>query len=348
MLCFTEQGSAFDCRFSIVFRAKVDIKKIVQLYLKMDTNEDFGHERNGIKIEAKQTNTCRRKLSSYIIALRPWSFSASMTPVALGCALCYKMTTHFDALVVVLTCFTVIAVHAAGNLVNSYYDYIKGIDGKVSDDRTLVDQVLTPQEVVRLGAFSYAFGCVGLCGLVFTSPASLEQLSLLFFGGLSASFLYTGGFALKYYALGDLVIIVTFGPLAVLFAFVAQCGNFSWFPLLYAVPLVLSTEAILHSNNTRDMKHDQLNGIVTLAILLGHQGSYILFMFLLFTPYVIFAVLAVNYSKAFVLPLFTLRVAFDLDRQFRERKFITLPRQVAKLNLYIALMYILSVLVAVN
>jgi 1,4-dihydroxy-2-naphthoate octaprenyltransferase len=309
-----------------------------------------GHvpESNGVKTEGEKPNIYQRKLSSYIIALRPWSFSASMTPVVLGCALCYKMTNHFDAFVVVLTCVTVLAVHAAGNLVNTYYDYIKGIDSKVSDDRTLVDQVLTPQEVVRLGALSYVIGCIGLCGLVFMSSASLEQLALLFFGGLSASFLYTGGFALKYYALGDLVIVITFGPLAVLFAFVAQCGSFSWMPLLYATPLVLNTEAILHSNNTRDMKQDKLNGIVTLAILLGQRGSYILYMFLLFTPYVIFAVLAVNHNVAFLLPLVTLRVAFDLDRRFRERNIDSVPQRTAKLNLYFGLMYVLSVLLAVN
>ena len=302
-------------------------------------------ESNGIKIQANDT---KRKFSSYIIALRPWSFSASMTPVVLGCGLCYKMTSHFDTFVLILTCVAVLAVHAAGNLVNTYYDYIKGIDSKVSDDRTLVDQVLTPREVVRLGVLSYVIGCVSLCGLVFISSASLEQLSLLFFGGLSASFLYTGGFALKYYALGDLVIVITFGPLAVLFSFVAQCGSFSWMPLIYAVPLVLNTEAILHSNNTRDMKQDRLNGIVTLAILLGQRGSYMLFMFLLFTPYVILTVLAVNCNVVYLLPLVTLKVAFNLDRKFRERDIDAMPKKMAELNLYLGLLYVVSILLAVN
>lgn len=310
----------------------------------MENSNSHVPERNGNKKIAKEPETFERKLSSYIIALRPWSFSASMTPVALGCALCYKMTSHFDVLVLILTCVAVLAVHAAGNLVNTYFDYIKGVDSKVSDDRTLVDQVLTPQEVVQLGVLSYVIGCIGLCGLFAASSASLEKLSLLFFGGLSASFLYTGGFALKYYALGDLVIVITFGPLAVLFAFVAQCGSLSWMPLLYAIPLVLNTEAILHSNNTRDMKQDESNGIITLAILLGQRGSYVLFTFLLFTPYVTFAVLAVNFNVAFLLPLVTLRVAFDLDRRFRERNFHLLSQMTAKLNLYLGFLYVLSII----
>lgn len=290
----------------------------------------------------------RRSLSSYIVALRPWSFSASMTPVLVGCAICYKKTGNFDFLVYLLTSVTVLAVHAAGNLVNTYYDYIKGIDSKISDDRTLVDRVLTPHEVVQLGVVSYIIGCFGLCGLIYRAPASLVQMSLLFFGGLSASFLYTGGFALKYYALGDLVIVITFGPLAVLFSYVAQCGSFSLIPLLYALPLVLNTEAILHSNNTRDITQDKLNGIITLAILLGQKGSYILFMFLMFTPYIIFTVLAVNYKLAFLLPLVTIRVAFALDRLFRRQILDSLPKKVAELNLYMGLFYLISILIGVD
>lgn len=38
-------------------------------------------------------------------------------------------------------------VHCAGNVVNTYYDYVKGIDNRKSDDRTLVDHILTSDEV---------------------------------------------------------------------------------------------------------------------------------------------------------------------------------------------------------
>jgi len=73
-----------------------------------------------------------------------------------------------------------------------------------------------------MGAVSYCVGCVGLLLLAALSPTSLERLALVYFGGLSASFLYTGGLGLKYIALGDLAIMVTFGPVAVLFAYISQ------------------------------------------------------------------------------------------------------------------------------
>ncbi|XP_068754483.1 ubiA prenyltransferase domain-containing protein 1-like [Montipora capricornis] len=286
------------------------------------------------------------KMSRYLLALRPWSFSASFIPVVLGAVLCWKTTGHFGFTLLVLSMIAVLGVHAAGNLVNTYYDFMKGVDSKISDDRTLVDHLLTPKEVVKLGVFSYSISSLALVVLVGFSPAKIEHLSFLFFGGLSGSFLYTGGIGLKYYGVGDIVIVITFGPLAVLFSYLIQCGSVSLFPLFYAIPIALNTEAILHSNNTRDMEEDKRAGAVTLAIILGHQLSYVLYCLLLLTPYVICVVLSVNLSVRFLIPLLTLTMAFKLERSFRERKLSNLPRQTAKLNLYFGFLYIISCTIA--
>lgn len=295
---------------------------------------------NGVKKEKNDRKTF--KMSAYLLALRPWSFSASCIPVVLGAVLCWKTTGHFNLILLVLSMIAVLGVHAAGNLVNTYYDYMKGIDSKVSDDRTLVDHLLTPKEVVKLGVVSYGFASLALVFLVGLSPAKMEHLSFMFFGGLSGSFLYTGGVGLKYYGVGDIVIVITFGPLAVLFSYLSQCGNVPLFPLFYAIPVALSTEAILHSNNTRDMEADERAGVVTLAIILGRQLSYALYCLLLLTPYVICTVLSVNLSVRFLIPLITLKMAFKLERNFREGKLLTLPKQTAKLNLFFGLLYTFS------
>lgn len=89
------------------------------------------------------------KLKTYLLALRPWSLSASLVPTLLGLALAYRSSTPHDYyfLTVILVLFTVITVHGAGNVVNTYYDYVKGIDNRRSDDRTLVDHILSIEEV---------------------------------------------------------------------------------------------------------------------------------------------------------------------------------------------------------
>ncbi|XP_072282515.1 ubiA prenyltransferase domain-containing protein 1 [Pyxicephalus adspersus] len=288
----------------------------------------------------------KKKCASYVLALRPWSFSASLTPVALGSALAYRAEGTLDIFIFLASAVAVLAVHGAGNLVNTYYDFSKGIDHKKSDDRTLVDRILEPQDVVRFGVVLYTLGCVCAACLYFLSKLKLEHMALIYFGGLSSSFLYTGGIGFKYVALGDLVILITFGPLAVMFAHAVQVGYLSVTPLLYAVPMALSTEAILHSNNTRDMESDRQAGIVTLAILIGPTLSYMLYNLLVFFPYVIFCILATRYTISMALPLLTTPLAFSLERQFRSRNFTGIPQKTAKLNLFVGLFYVFGILLA--
>lgn len=292
-------------------------------------------------------NSPLMKLSSYFLALRPWSLSASLMPTLLGSALAYRLTglASFNWISLILTVFTVLCVHGAGNVVNTYFDYVKGVDSRKSDDRILVDHLLSKDELASLGAFLYAAGCLGFALLAFVSPARMEHLGLVYFGGLSSSFLYTGGIGLKYIALGDVLIIVIFGPISVLFAFMAQTGYVELATIYYAVPLALNTEAILHSNNTRDMESDKRAGIVTLAILIGHTASHVLYAFLLFTPYITLVVLALRYSVWFLLPLVTLPAAFEIEKEFRNpHKIQNVPKRTATLNMFLGILYVIACL----
>lgn len=166
--------------------------------------------------------------------------------------------------------------------------------------------------------------------------------------------MYTGGIGFKYLALGDLIIIITFGPVSVLFAYIAQIGDktennlyeFVLRPLLYALPLALNTEAILHSNNVRDLKEDKKSGIFTLAIHLGYTKSYILYVLLLFVPYFIFLSMGIKYNYYFFLPIITILMAFDLEKDFRYSKLVHLPIKTAKLNLIFGLLYVLACFLA--
>ena len=284
----------------------------------------------------------RTVVKNYLCALRPWSFTISITPVALGSALALQDTGGFNFFIFVATVFTALSVHAAGNLVNTYYDFIRGIDNKKSDDRTLVDHHLSPQSVVWFGAFFYVCGCVGCMFLTFISSAQIEHIALVYFCGLSSSFLYTGGLSLKYIALGELLIVITFGPLTVLFSFLTQAGKLALFPLWYAIPLALNTGAILHANNARDVDSDQHAGIATLAIILGTTGSYFCFCALIFVPYVVFIFVALNYNRWMFLPVTSIFFAFKVEKQFRQNELAQIPYKVANLNFIFGFLYTLA------
>ncbi|XP_055298838.1 ubiA prenyltransferase domain-containing protein 1 homolog [Sitodiplosis mosellana] len=312
------------------------------------TSANNNHQGTAVQTNAKDAARpvpVFMKLKTYLFALRPWSLSASLVPTLLGSALAYRSSTphEFNFLTFILTIFTVVTVHGAGNVVNTYYDYVKGIDNRKSDDRTLVDHILSKDEVVSLGVILYVAGCVGFILLSILSPAKMEHLALVYFGGLSSSFLYTGGIGLKYIALGDILILIIFGPISVLFAYFAQTGAFVWSTIYFAIPVALNTEAILHSNNTRDAETDKAAGIVTLAIMIGRSASHILYAILLFTPYIIFVVLTLKYSVWFVLPVVTLPQAFKIEKLFRsETTLRSVPKQTAKLNFFFGILYVIA------
>ena len=128
----------------------------------------------------------------YLTALRPWSFSASLTPVILGTVIGWKEKQTVNLLPAVLVLISVLSVHGAGNLVNTYHDFVKGIDNKESDDKTLVNNILTSDDVVRFGVVIYIIGCISFLGTLASCAARVDLLALLFFAGVSGSFFYTG------------------------------------------------------------------------------------------------------------------------------------------------------------
>lgn len=277
--------------------------------------------------------------------LRPWTFTASATPVILGAVLAYRLYGNLNPLILLATQCAVLAVNGAGNAVNTYFDYMREKDAaqggrqrrpsrithhhnsnslptELSQSAAGVDRDGQPEvdetQLVNYAAYLYGFGMACLWLLMWLSSARSEALAGLFFGGLSSSFIYTGGIGVKYSILGDLLLVFTFGPLAVLFSFTAQCGVFSLGPLLMALPLALSTEAILHSKHLKTLESDRKADVITLAVLLGRQGSYFFFTLLLFVPYLIFVILGTQYSLMLGLPLVSMPYAFQLERRLRE------------------------------
>lgn len=73
----------------------------------------------------------------------------SLSNLFLGAAISFRTPAQhdFSLIIFVLNVFTIALVHCAGNVVNTYFDYVKGIDNRKSDDRTLVDHILTIDEV---------------------------------------------------------------------------------------------------------------------------------------------------------------------------------------------------------
>ena len=274
---------------------------------------------------------------AWLFGLRPYSVPASLMSMLVGVALAYR-DEFFDLPLFLLTLVGGLCFHAGANLVNTYFDFQRGLDSaRDADDRTLVDSILEPRQVLAAAVVLFVIGG-GIGG--YLAWQSGWQILALGAAGLALGVFYTAqplGF--KYVALGDLGIFAAFGPLLVLGAYFVQTEKLDWLPLLFSIPLGLMVDAILHGNNFRDAEADRRVGGRTLAQFLGQQGSRYAYWFLLLSPYAFAVGFAAVVSPWVLLPIASIPLALRLARSISvgdaelRQALAFLPQQTAQLVL---------------
>ena len=222
-------------------------------------------------------------LKKWLIAGRPWSFPASTMPVIFGTALgVVAGGAPFSPLRFLWALATMVALHAAANILSDVYDFRRGLDVDVTPvSGAVVRGWLTDRQALRGATLLFALGSLsGLLVAAGTGPALLAVGA----AGVAVGLGYT---LLKSRALGDLAVFLDFGLLGAAGAWIVQTRAFSWLPILWTVPMALLVIAILHANNWRDSVSDGQRRVHTVAGLLGDRGSLAYYGFLVFGPFVI-------------------------------------------------------------
>ncbi|CAJ1440804.1 unnamed protein product [Effrenium voratum] len=235
------------------------------------------------KYEAQDIGGPPSFLEGLVTALRPWTFAAILGPqlvllAALRCLLHFELPGYVTVFALILS---LIAVQATANLVNSYMDFKKGIDkAETAGDRTLVDNLVSPFTLKALTAFSLS------CWLSFFLWSVSTNFSSTVLGWATAGTVlalgYTAGPApLKYLGLGDLTVLICFGPGVIAYSSAVLIGSVPWGGLIFTLPPALYVVAILHANNYRDIDMDSQAGARTVAVVLGPKASLIYYYALL-------------------------------------------------------------------
>ncbi len=232
-------------------------------------------------------NTERSAFSLWMQAVRPFSFTASFTPVLLGTALAYFQTSVFHFQYFIAAIIGGVILHAGTNLVSEYYDLINGADTKdtLGSSRILVENLMDPKRVLRGGLV--CFGISFLIGIYLVSVFGMP-IAVLGIVGLLGGFFYTGKpFGYKYRALGEPLVFTLMGPLMVLGGYFVQTGTLSWLPVLVSIPIAILVAGILNANNLRDIPDDTKAGFVTIPSLLGWSASKIGYRIIIASAYVV-------------------------------------------------------------
>jgi 1,4-dihydroxy-2-naphthoate octaprenyltransferase len=208
-----------------------------------------------------------RQARIWLTALRPISFTASIIPVLVGTAIAAQ--DEFHPLLFVLALIGSVAIHAGTNLVNDYFDHVKGTDSAESLGPSGVIQrgILSARAVLAGGIVAFTAGAA--VGLVITAMTGWPVLALGIASVLAGYFYTASPFSLAYRGLGEVVVFVFMGPVIVVGAYYVQTQTWAWEPFVASVPVGLLVAAILHANNIRDIEGDRRNHKWTLAALAG-------------------------------------------------------------------------------
>ncbi len=224
-------------------------------------------------------------------AVRPFAFTVSLIPPIMGAliALVENPDLTFSFFRFILAGIGCMTAHAGANLLSDYYDFKTRVDrdGTFGSSGLLVGRIMSPDQILRGGWIALILAGITGAYLVFVTPGGTFLIWLILIGGLLGIFYTAKPFELKYHAFGDLAVFVSFGPAMVLGAYFVQAHDFSWKPVLYSIPIGFLVDAILHSNNLRDIVNDEVVKIKTVPILIGETRAKQMYRALVFGAYLI-------------------------------------------------------------
>jgi 1,4-dihydroxy-2-naphthoate octaprenyltransferase len=204
----------------------------------------------------------------WLLAARPKTLPAGIVPVLAGGALAYG-DGDFHGWAVAAALFCSVLIQVGTNLTNDLFDFRKNTDTTERTGPVRVTQagLVTPQQIAAAIAVVFALAVAAGTYLVFRGGWPIVAVGLV---SILCGVLYTAGpWALAYIGLGDLFVLVFYGPVALAGTYYVQTLTLDWRVVLAGVPFGLISTAILVVNNLRDIDTDRKSGKNTLAVRFG-------------------------------------------------------------------------------
>jgi 1,4-dihydroxy-2-naphthoate octaprenyltransferase len=231
------------------------------------------------------------RVSAFVEATRPWSFTMTAISVTLGSLLALQ-AGFFHPVLFVLVLVGMIAVHAATNLINDYFDHKHGVDQPESATaqyrrHPILSGLFTPRQVLTGSVALYSVGCGLAVLLTLWRGWFVAVLAVL---GVLASVFYTGGpVKYKHRGLGELSVFFMWGPLMVVGACYVQTAALQRLAPVaaVAVPQGMWVALVLFANNLKDIRLDEQTGVKTIANSLGRVKALRLYAVLVGLVYLL-------------------------------------------------------------
>ncbi len=229
----------------------------------------------------------------WIKAVRPYAYSASLVPVAIGGLQARAAGLEFSGIRFGVALGAGLMLHTAANLWNDYYDFRWGVDrqGACEGSGVLVHGEMTPARCFRGAVVSAALGAAG--GVWLAVQVGWELLALGLAGLVGAWAYAAGPGSPKHRAMGEVWVFLMMGAGMTLGGHMAQTGRFSWNAIAVGIPASLLMTLLLYANNLRDLESDRAAGLRTLPMRLPPRAAKGLAVAMLASAYLLTGALAI-------------------------------------------------------
>lgn len=220
-----------------------------------------------------------RPIRLYVDATRPPFLSVTLVAVLIGLAGVLHDGVTVTWWVFLLAAAGAVMAHAAGNVLNDYYDDRNGTDPAntqrlfpfTGGSRFIQNGVLTQRQTAIWGS-ALMLGTV-LVGLVLLTRGGQALLWLGLLGVVLAWAYSAPPLALNSHGLGEIVVAVGFGLLIPLGVDLVLRESFAGLPLIAGASYALLVSAILFLNQFPDLEADRLAGKRHWVVRLGARRA---------------------------------------------------------------------------
>ena len=203
---------------------------------------------------------------------RPYSLFISASPVLAGLLVLGNVP---NILVAVATLLCAMSLQVFSNLVNDYYDFVRGCDkaGRSGPQRPLAEGIVNERQMRT--------ACIVALSVALLLGAYLVWVGgwvILLIGVLSALFawMYTATrFSLAYLGVADIVCFLFYGPVASAGTVYLQVAEFSLAAFYAGCACGCIAVCVLASNNIRDIEDDRAVGKRTFPVRFGRIAALV-------------------------------------------------------------------------
>lgn len=199
------------------------------------------------------------------LAARPKTLTGAIAPVLMGGAMAFAAGTEGAIGPFALCLLFAVCMQIDANFINDFFDFRKGTDraDRLGPERACAQGWITPKAMTIGIAVTTITACV--IGLFILSWHLQWELILVGLLCVIFCFLYTT--CLSYLGWGDVLVLVFFGLVPVVFTYYVMTGGEWSLPLVVAaIAMGLATDNLLMVNNYRDRHQDRISGKRTIVV----------------------------------------------------------------------------------